>query len=172
MELCLFTWSLVCALLQSSAQSGFYVEVPYVHQVRNYCGPAVLAMVFDYWDRSVDQHQLASQFRPFPSQGLSGAELKQLAQQNGFDAYSFSGANEDILRHLREGRPLIVALKPSLISTFNHFVVLTGWDEQERDWILHDPSRGPYRRVSAKRFAGQWKRLKNWTLLILPQAAN
>ena len=54
MGLRLFTWSLVCALLQSSAQSGFYVEVPYVHQVRNYCGPAVLAMVFDYWDRSVD----------------------------------------------------------------------------------------------------------------------
>ena len=56
MGLRLFTWGLACTLYQGSASPGFYVEVPYVHQVSNYCGPAVLVMVFDYWDHSVDQH--------------------------------------------------------------------------------------------------------------------
>ena len=55
-----------------SSGRGFYLEVPYVRQVKNYCGPAALASVFRYWDRPADQHDLASRFKPFPGKGLSG----------------------------------------------------------------------------------------------------
>ena len=148
---------------------GFYLEVPYVRQANNYCGPAALATVFRYWKRDADQHQMAARFQPFPSKGLSGAQLKELAVEFGFSAYSFSGEAELVKRHLQKGRPVIIALSTSQFLNLNHYVILVGWDETRRQWVLHDPARGPYRRMSADSLESDWSKLENWTLLLLPQ---
>jgi len=87
----------------TAQEKGFYIETPYVYQVHNYCGPAALTMVLRYWDRSVDQYELANRFQPFPDKGLSGAQLKELASEYGFSAYSFSGQPEEIREHLANG---------------------------------------------------------------------
>lgn len=168
-------WILSCCIvlvfplfvaLAHPSKIGFYVEVPYVHQVENYCGPATLAMVFRYWDRSADHHELASYFEPFPEKGLSGVQLKELARKNGFSAYSFLGHPEKIREHLRKGWPVIVALD---LKRSNHFVLVVGWDASRREWLVHDPAVGPYQRRSEDQFAKQWAKLDNWSLLVLPE---
>ena len=151
-----------------AADKGFYIEVPYVRQVGNYCGPSALAMVLRYWGQPVDQNTLAKAFRPFPPRGLSGAQLKELAAMYHFAAHSFSGSSEVILDHLSKGRPLIVALSSSRLLNQNHYLVVVGWEAQKRNWIVHDPADGAYRRLSEKKFLDRWTELKNWTLLVLP----
>jgi len=147
---------------------GFYLEVPYVHQVKNYCGPSVLAMVFRYWDHPGDQHDIADKFVPFPGKGLSGNQLKQTVTASGFSAYSFKGKRSDLIEHIRKGRPLIVALDQSFPALTNHYVLVVGWISSSEEWIVHDPASGPYQRRSAKGFEDQWNKLENWTLLVLP----
>jgi ABC-type bacteriocin/lantibiotic exporter with double-glycine peptidase domain len=161
-------WNLVCAT-PCAMKKGFYLEVPYVLQVKSYCGPATLAMVFRYWGSPADQHELASGFQPFPRKGLRGAQLKELAAEYGFVAYSFSGTTGLVLDHLSKGRPLIVALSSSRLLNLNHYLVLVGWDAACREWIVHDPADGPYQRLSAEKFSGRWAALDNWTLLVLPE---
>lgn len=151
-----------------SRTNGFYLEIPYAQQIKNYCGPASLEMVFRHWNQPTDQHELASHFVPFPSKGLSGAQLKKLAVRYGFDAYSFTGDSKLLKEHLQKGRPLVVALESSGLLNRNHFVVLVGWDESKQDWLVHDPAKGPYQRYSAKKFGKQWRQLENWTLLVIP----
>ena len=90
-------------------------------------------------------------FQPFPKKGLSGLELKKLATAEGFQAYSFAGETTEMLDHLRQGRPLITVIDPSILTTNNHYVVLVGWDESRREWIVHDPVKGPYQRRPAGR---------------------
>ncbi len=148
---------------------GFFLEVPYVRQAENYCGPAVLAMLLRYWEHPADHRELAGRFRPFPKKGLSGLELKNLAAAEGFQAYSFGGDASEMLEHLRQGRPLITVIDPSVLTTNNHYVVLVGWDESRREWIVHDPVKGPYQRRPAGEMARQRSRLENWTLLVLPE---
>lgn len=148
---------------------GFYLDVPYVHQVKNYCGPSVLAMVFRYWDHSGDQHDIADKFEPFPSKGLSGNQLKQIATASGFSAYSFKGKRSVLIEHIRKGRPLIVALDQSFPVLTNHYILVVGWISSSEEWIVHDPASGPYKRLSAKKFEDQWGKLENWTLLVLPR---
>lgn len=160
--------NLLCSPVYSM-KGGFYLKVPYVRQVKNYCGPAALASVFRYWKRSADQHQLAAKFSPFPKKGLSGAQLKELAAGQDFVAYSFSGNSEMVLAHLRKGRPLIVALSSSKLLNLNHYVVLVGWDEEALEWIVHDPADGPYKRFEAEKLSKKWSELENWTLLVLPE---
>jgi len=154
--------------LLHSQSRGFYIETPFVRQVDNYCGPAALSMVLRYWGRSADQHELAARYTPFPEKGLSGAELKELATVYGFSAYSFSGKPEEIQEHLRNGRPLIVALHSSTLSRMNHFVVVVGWDSGNREWIVQDPAGKSYQRYEAEDFARRWRKLDNWSLLVLP----
>lgn len=152
-----------------SMSDGFYLEVPYVRQVKNFCGPAALASVFRYWKHPADQHSLAAEFSPFPTKGLSGSQLKELAGKHSFLAYSFSGNRKLILDHLRKGRPLIVALASSRLLNLNHYVVLVGWDEVQQEWVLHDPAEGAYRRVKAEELMDRSSDLNNWTLLVLPK---
>jgi ABC-type bacteriocin/lantibiotic exporter with double-glycine peptidase domain len=163
---------LMASLTQPNSYSsgrGFYLEVPYVRQAKNYCGPAALASVFRYWDRPADQHDLASRFKPFPGRGLSGTQLKQLAAENRFNAYSFRGNRETVTEHLRKGRPLIVAISSSKLLNLNHYVILVGWDEVGQEWVVHDPADGPYQRLEAKKFMKRWAELDCWTLLVVPE---
>lgn len=150
---------------------GFYLEVPYVKQVSNFCGPASLAMVLRYWGKETSQYDLAEHIQPFPKKGLSGLQLKELAEKSRFSAFSFAGQTEDILNHLRQGRPLIVALGPSLLASSNHYVVLVGWDEPSRKWVFHDPAVGPYRRHSEEKLSKKRAEVEYWTLLIIPNEA-
>ncbi len=106
---------------------------------------------------------------PFPKKGLSGLELKELAAAEGFQAYSFAGDTPEMLEHLRQGRPLITVIDPSVLTANNHYVVLVGWDESRREWIVHDPVKGPYQRRPAGEMARQRSRLDNWTLLVIPE---
>ena len=154
---------------QEPSTKGFFLEVPYVRQAENYCGPAVLAMLLRYWDHPADHRELAGRFQPFPKKGLSGLELKNLAAAEGFQAYSFAGDAPEMLDHLRQGRPLITVIDPSVLTTNNHYVVLVGWDESRQEWIVHDPVKGPYQRRPAGEMARQRSRLENWTLLVIPQ---
>ena len=152
-----------------SMSDGFYLEVPYVRQAKNFCGPAALASVFRYWEHPADQHSLAAEVSPFPRKGLSGSQLKELAGKHNFAAYSFSGNRSVILEHLSKGRPLIIALTSSKLLNLNHYVVLVGWDEVRQEWVLHDPAEGAYRRVKAEELMHKWSDLDNWTLLVLPK---
>lgn len=159
----LFAWS-----ADYSPSEGFYIEVPYVHQVSNYCGPAVLTMVFRYWDYSTNQHEIAKEFIPFPGKGLNGEQLKQYATENGFSAFSFRGDRNNLIKHLRKGRPLIIAQGQSFPALTDHYIVVVGWISSSEEWIVHDPSDGSYKRRSAERLEAQWNKLDNWTLLVLP----
>ena len=154
---------------QDTPAKGFFLEVPYVRQAENYCGPAVLAMLLRYWNHPADHRELAGRFRPFPKKGLSGLELKKLAAGEGFQAYSFAGDTPEMLEHLRQGRPLITVIDPSVLTANNHYVVLVGWDEFRREWIVHDPVNGAYQRRTAGEMARQRSRLEYWTLLVLPE---
>jgi len=159
---------LVSNLQVYSSSGGFYLEVPYVRQVKNFCGPAVMASVFRYWEHPADQHLLAARFSPFPKKGLSGSQLKELAEDYQFEAYSFRGSKRVVQDHLRKGRPLIVALSSSRLLNLNHYVLLVGWDEKAQEWIVHDPAEAPYKRIKAGKFQDRWSELDNWTLLVLP----
>ena len=50
---------------QKPTAKGFFLEVPYVRQAENYCGPAVLVMLLRYWNHPVDHRELAGHSNPF-----------------------------------------------------------------------------------------------------------
>ncbi|HKW98550.1 MAG TPA: C39 family peptidase [Bryobacteraceae bacterium] len=156
--------------------AGVRLDVPFVKQDKNGCGPASIAMLMEYWaqsgagisspgareiQRAIDSHD---------PRGTRGADMEQYLSSHGFRAFVFRGEWRDIEQHLSKGRPLIVCLDESHGGPL-HYLVVAGFDPAERVVLLNDPARRKLLRMDRAAFEKDWKPTKNWTLLAVPQAA-
>ena len=80
---------------------------------RNYCGPACLAMVLNYWDetRSFSQRQIADEIYDSASQATYNSELVLYPRTKGFESYSFQGTLQILKDLVGKDIPVIVLTK-------------------------------------------------------------
>lgn len=174
---CLVTLSvLLCVTVGARAQSGYWINVPYVAQTKDGCGAAVLSMVMQYWQRQQGQavsasaepetilHALYSR----RAHGIYASAMERYLRQYGFRAFAFSGRWQDFADELQKGRPLIVALKPDGSSSL-HYVVVVGVNPGRQLVLVNDPARRKLLKESRAEFERDWKATHNWTLLAVPQ---
>lgn len=143
----------------ASAASPGWLEVPFVRQRKNGCGPAVAEMVMRYWGVARSR-QLAT-----GSKGLSAAALQAHFLRHGFHAFDLEGRRQDLEDHLAKGRPLIVALKETATL---HYAVVAGMDESSV--YLNDPARHKLARMAWEEFDAAWRAAGSWTLIAVPRS--
>jgi predicted double-glycine peptidase len=163
--------------LHAAPGAALWIDVPFVHQPREGCGAASIAMVIDYWasqpgsrtppDAAVDQiqHQLYSS----RERGITARSMQAYFRQHGFVAIAFSGNWEDLEQQLKKGRPLIVALKPQGQSEL-HYVVIDGIDPPNGLVMMNDPAIRKLLTEERARFEKEWSATRNWVLLAVPAA--
>ncbi|RIK35671.1 MAG: hypothetical protein DCC55_29580 [Chloroflexi bacterium] len=124
------------------ALSGFQHE----WQALNNCGPAVLAMNISYFGTNQNQEMIARALRPNPSdQNVRPDELARYAIEQGYQAVLRVNGNRDLLRLLvSNGIPVLIETWESddptnLMAGFAHFRLVTGYDDAQAHWIVHDP---------------------------------
>lgn len=157
--------------------SGVWLDVPFVHQEKDGCGSAVLAMVLQYWsekgarissDRS-DPQRIQRELYSKQAHGIRASAMDRYFREAGFSPIEFRGEWSDISRHLEKGRPLIAAIQPGTHSPL-HYVVIVGVDRSDKEVVLlNDSERGKLIRVERPEFEEQWKHTDNWTLLAVPK---
>jgi predicted double-glycine peptidase len=148
-------------------------DVPFVHQIREGCGSAAVAMVMQYWVRQTPGLDAAASaaehidraLRP-KSGGLSGDALRGYFEANGFSAYVFNGEIGDLRDHTSKGRPVIACLGPAARGEL-HFVVVAGVDAGRV--IINDPARGKNIAQPLPGFLREWKASGDWALLAVPR---
>jgi predicted double-glycine peptidase len=160
--------------------SRLWLDVPFVRQGKNTCGPASIAMVIQYWRlRSAlgnsaagqvpgDEADLTSIERAVYSseaRGTAGSRMKLYFEQEGFRAFVFKGEWTDLEHHLAQGRPLIVALRQ---PRSDHYVVISGLDGP-RVLLVNDPAQRKLLKVDRASFERAWTGTGNWTLLAVPE---
>lgn len=168
--------ALLCATAGARAESGYWINVPYVAQQKDGCGAAVISMVMQYWQRQQGQAVSASSesetiFRRLSSRsahGIYASAMERYFQQNGFRTFAFSGRWQDFARELQKGRPLIVGLKPDASNSL-HYAVVAGVDPERQLVLLNDPARRKLLKEGRAEFERDWKATHNWTLLAVPQ---
>ena len=76
-------------------EKGYLIQtVPFEKWLeRNYCGPACLAMVLNFWDetRSFSQKKIADEIYDSENQATYNSELVLYPRTKGFESYSFRG---------------------------------------------------------------------------------
>jgi predicted double-glycine peptidase len=152
-----------------------WLDVPYIHQEKDGCGAASLAMVLRYWqtkdassvaDERADPARIQRELYFAKLRGIYASDMERYLRESGFAVFSFHGEWRDLRSHLAKGRPLIAGLKPK--SAPAHYVVVVGLDPQDATVLVNDPERGKLLRIGRAEFEKVWQGTDNWTLLAVP----
>ncbi|MGH9769038.1 MAG: C39 family peptidase, partial [Blastocatellia bacterium] len=153
------------------------LDVPFVKQEKDGCGAASIAMVMQYWlkrqgrpiSESADATEIHRALYAPEARGVYASAMERYFQQHEFRTFPFRGEWNDLQQHLRKGRPLIVALKPSGADSPLHYVVVAGLDSRGEIVLLNDPAQRKLLKQDRSDFEKQWGGTNQWTLLALPQ---
>lgn len=175
--------ALIALLLAGCATSGtplrdaelsddaVVLDVPVVLQDARYdCGVSALSMLLAYYGVPSDSERAdVLRARAGVEQGLTGGDLEEYMQSEGFETALFEGELDHSIRglyyHLERGRPLVAAMHVGEGS--NHFVLVTGYDPDNHWILLQDPQRGAL--VFAEgQFEHAWQDARRFTLLATP----
>jgi predicted double-glycine peptidase len=163
--------------IPAAEDSGVWLDVPFVKQEKDGCGAASIAMVMQYWlkrqgradSESVNAAEIHRDLYDPGARGVYASAMEKYFKQRGFRTFAFRGEWDDLLNHLRKGRPLIVALEPLETGAPLHYVVVAGLDPQAGLVLLNDPARRKLLKQDRAEFEKQWSGVNKWTLLALPQ---
>jgi ABC-type bacteriocin/lantibiotic exporter with double-glycine peptidase domain len=164
----------ISSVTLAAAPLDIWLDVPFVAQQKNGCGPASIAMIMEYWQEqqhapaSGDAADVLRTLAP-GRDGVRAADMVRSFQQHGYRTFAYAGDWADIEHQLAEGRPLIAALRPAGGSAL-HYVVVAGIDDTERVVLLNDPAQRKLLKEAREEFEREWHVTGNWTLLAVPAA--
>ena len=153
---------------------NIWLDVPFVAQQKNGCGPASIAMIMEYWQNQQqalagdDAAEVLRTLTP-GRDGVRAADMLRSFQLHGYRAFAYAGDWTDLEHQLAKGRPLIVALKPAGQVSL-HYVVVAGIDDASQVVLLNDPAQRKLLKEARSEFELEWKVTGDWTLLAVPQA--
>lgn len=164
-----------CGAALAAPGANLWLDVPFVAQQRQGCGPATVAMVMQYWQRALHRSPQAGAgaaevLRALPPgrHGVSAAAMVSYFEQYNYRAFAYAGDWANVEQELAKGRPLIAALKPRGDDEL-HYVVLAGVDDPEQVVLLNDPAQRKLLKEDRAQFEREWKATGNWTLLAVPK---
>ena len=165
----------------TAAPDVAWLDVPFVKQTRNGCGPAAIAMVVAYWQgqgfaalgNGGDPGLIMAAVYSDSAKGTTGSAMRRYFERLGFRAFAFQGDWSDLGRNISQGRPLIVALgEPRAFHpAASHYAVVAGLDTQHGFVLLNDPARRKLLKTDRAEFERAWDAAGRWTLLAVPGQA-
>lgn len=106
------------------------LDVPFVKQKDDYCGPASLSSVFEYYGVNQTQDEIAKTIYEPEIKGALITDLENYAKKLGFKTKLFQGSLEDVKRYIDEGRPVILLVDMGFMwVSVPHYIVVIGYDK-------------------------------------------
>jgi len=162
---------------KAAPEKGFLIQtVPFEKWLeRNYCGPACLAMVLNFWDGAghFSQRGIAADIYDSENQATYNSELILYPRNKGFVSYSFRGNLRVLKDVVGRNIPVIVLTKTIRQISKGHYRVVIGFDEDRDQIIFHDPYFGGRQAMDSGDFLKVWSLGKGhnqfqWMMVVVP----
>jgi tetratricopeptide (TPR) repeat protein len=140
------------------------LNVPFIAQKPNYCGPAALAMLANYHGHPVSQDEIAGAIYLPDIGGTLTSELGDYARRFHLWVRQYRGSLDDVHEKLAAGVPLLVLGK---FGGQTHYFIVLGWDGFRQVVTVHSDTRSRYE-MRVEDFQRRWDRAGHWTLLVCP----
>jgi tetratricopeptide (TPR) repeat protein len=140
------------------------LNVPFIAQKPNYCGPAALAMLANYYGHPVSQDEIAGAIYLPDIGGTLTSELGEYARRFHLWVRQYHGSLDDVREKLAAGVPLLVLGR---FGEHPHYFVVLGWDGFRQILTVHSDARARFE-MRLEDFQRHWDRAGNWTLLVCP----
>nr|WP_272871521.1 PA2778 family cysteine peptidase [Ruegeria lacuscaerulensis] len=142
-------------------------DVPLIKQNEFHCGPASLAMVFQWAGLDVTQTDVAAQSFTPGAKGTYLADMVGAARRHEMLAVRLSTL-EEVLDEVAAGNPVIIFQNLGLKWAPRwHYAVVVGYDLNSDEITLHS---GQHERMTMdlRLFMRTWQRGDNWAMAVLP----
>lgn len=146
-------------------------SVKFIKQKPNYCGPAALSMIFDYWGTNSGQDEIAGEIYSPELGGTTSIELVLYSIGKGFEAEIYQGNIEDLKNKLSNGFPLIVSHRRDKKSKIVHYLVVWGFDDDKKTFYVHSGTK-ENSATNYETFLKRWMSADNLTIFIRPKGGN
>jgi len=140
--------------------------VPFAAYRSNWCGPAALAAVLQFYGESVTAEDIAKDIYLPDYRGTLNLDLLLYARKRGFDAWAGEGDADTIKRSVAQDRPVICMVRESgRLADRNHYVVVRGYDSVRGVWLADSgDSKEEARRIDD--FERRWRDCSHWMLVV------
>jgi len=152
-------------------------KVPLYRQTYMDCGPTSLRMVLNFYGKSYSQEEIVKARK---GRGTTVSDMESYARSQGFGVYSYYDSKKEEMKYLLvQGYPLIALGVPppnwpkrSRYSGEGHYVVVVGYDDERKMFVIQDP--GPGARMDVpyeifKDFHGSHLASSHFVLCIYPK---
>lgn len=144
--------------------------VPRIKQIHNYCGPATLASMLQYFgETNTTQQDVGKCVYDPVGCATNGADMLLYARTKGYAAYSWNSSIADAKKKLAAGAPVLVLQENSTRDVSGHYRVLTGYDDAKSKFYLMDPYYD-ITEMSYQECEKLWRPMGYWALLVVPTA--
>jgi tetratricopeptide (TPR) repeat protein len=141
------------------------------YQTWNNCGPATLAMALTYWGWDGDQRPIAAFTKPNSrDKNVMPYELSDyVREETGLEVIYRTGGDIELLKRLLAAELPVIIEKGFEGRDFDgwmgHYVLVTGYDETERNFIVQDSYYGPDQFIQYEDLESNWRAF-NFTYLV------
>ena len=143
-------------------------EVPFVEQKDDFCGPASLAMVMNFYGVEVSQEEIAKEIYSPELKGTLSMNLVLYPIKKGFEAEMYNGNLDDLKQKVKAMFPLIVSVKEREDTDRTHYMVVWGYDDMNKKIFAHS-GRKEKIVMSYDDFTDMWKRADFLTVWMYPK---
>ena len=148
--------------------SDIKLDVPYIEQTDNYCGPSSLAMVANYYGKNITAEEISNLVYTPNKKGSLQIEMQAAARSLDMVAYTMEMDLASLRAEINAERPVIVLQNLAFnIYPIWHYSVVTGRDPNNEYLLLHS-GRHKYYRSSWTTFENTWRRGNYWALIVTP----
>jgi hypothetical protein len=143
------------------------------YQKPNNCGPATLAMNMSYYGWQGSQDDVALLLKPGDKdKNVRWDELVYYVKTRAgwLDAtFRVGGTEEIVKRFIANGYP-VIAEKGFMVRSgwVGHYVLITGYDDLSRTWLVQDATNGPDQRISYQALDQDWQEFNRLFILVYP----
>lgn len=142
-------------------------EVPFIKQTKNHCGPASLAMILEYNNRTVDLKELSSQMVTPKARGTYATDLITAVRRQGMIAIKINDL-KSLLTEVSAGNPVLVFQNVGLSFMPKwHYAVVVGHDLDGPDVILHS-GENKFKKTDMRFFERTWSMTDYWAIVVIP----
>lgn len=142
-------------------------SVPFYPQEEYQCGPASLAMMLNTRGFNTDPDVLRELVYLPGREGSLRVELVAGARSHGVLVYELDGTLTALLSEVAAGNPVLVMQNLGLSWWPQwHFAVVIGFDQAQRNIILHTDTRERHEE-SLEVFTATWNRADNWAAVMV-----
>lgn len=140
------------------------LNVPFVKQNSEFCGPAALSSVFQYYGLNITQDEIGKEVYIENLKGALITDLENYARKSGFKTDLKKSNIEEIKKYIDEKKPVIALIDMGfLFLSKPHYIVIVGYNEN--GFFVNDGYQ-PNKYYSYKEFSKMWEKMGNIILVV------